>query len=313
MFNYFSLYLNNNKFCMSKIANLSILSSFLGLWLTSFMKNETQIIVGFILILSFGIVHGANDLLLIRKINGENTMTYWRILINYITIVLTAVLLFSFIPWLAMLLFIIVSSYHFGEQHWNKKKLYNNSLMTKLFQTIYGLFILLLLFQFHEKEVLAIMHGITGIELSFINISLLLKLIGFILVALSFYNYNTSKVFQKNCAVELLYLLVFAVIFKVGSLIWAFAIYFIFWHSIPSLFDQIKFLYGEVSTTNFKSYLKSAFIYWLISIVGIIVLYYILREYKIFDSIFFSFLAAITFPHVIVIERMFITRNKKTE
>lgn len=298
---------------MSKIANLSILSSFLGLWLTSFMKNETQIIVGFILILSFGIVHGANDLLLIRKINGENTMTYWRILINYITIVLTAVLLFSFIPWLAMLLFIIVSSYHFGEQHWNKKKLYNNSLMTKLFQTIYGLFILLLLFQFHEKEVLAIMHGITGIELSFINISLLLKLIGFILVALSFYNYNTSKVFQKNCAVELLYLLVFAVIFKVGSLIWAFAIYFIFWHSIPSLFDQIKFLYGEVSTTNFKSYLKSAFIYWLISIVGIIVLYYILREYKIFDSIFFSFLAAITFPHVIVIERMFITRNKKTE
>ena len=52
---------------MSKIANLSILSSFLGLWLTSYMKNETQIIVGFILILSFGIVHGANDLLLIKK------------------------------------------------------------------------------------------------------------------------------------------------------------------------------------------------------------------------------------------------------
>lgn len=298
---------------MSKIANLSILSSFLGLWLTSFMKNETQIIVGFILILSFGIVHGANDLLLIRKIKGENTMTYWRILINYITIVFTAVLLFSFIPWLAMLLFIIVSSYHFGEQHWNKKKIYNSAYATKSFQTIYGLFILLLLFQFHEREVLDIMHGITGIELTFIDISLLLKLIGFILVALSFYNYFTSKVFQKNLAVELLYLLVFAVIFKVGSLIWAFAIYFIFWHSIPSLFDQIKFLYGEVSTTNFKSYLKSAFIYWLISIVGIIVLYFILKEYKIFDSIFFSFLAAITFPHVIVIERMFITRNKNTE
>ncbi|WP_310381435.1 Brp/Blh family beta-carotene 15,15'-dioxygenase [Flavobacterium sp.] len=298
---------------MPKIANLSILASFLGLWLTSFLKNETQIIVGFILILSFGIVHGANDLLLIRKIKGENTITYWRILINYITIVLTAVLLFSFIPWLAMFLFIIVSSYHFGEQHWNKKRLYSNPLMIKLFQTIYGLFILLLLFNFHEKEVLDIMHGITGIELSFINILLLLKLIGFILVALSFYNYNTSKVFQKNSAIELLYLLVFAIIFKVGSLIWAFAIYFIFWHSIPSLIDQIEFLYGEVSTTNFKSYLKSAFIYWLISIVGIIVLYFILKEYKIFDSIFFSFLAAITFPHVIVIERMFITRNNKTE
>jgi Brp/Blh family beta-carotene 15,15'-monooxygenase len=298
---------------MSKSANLSILLSFLGLWLTSFLKNETQIIVGFILILSFGIVHGANDLLLIKKINGENSMTYLKILLHYITIVLVAVLLFSFIPWLAMLLFIIVSSYHFGEQHWEKMIIYDTIVMTKLFHTIYGLFILLLLFQFHEKEVNAILYGITGIKFTFISFSLLLKIIGFMLLAIFFYNFKTSKVFQKNIAVELLYLLVFAIIFKVGSLIWAFAIYFIFWHSIPSLFDQIKFLYGEFSNANGKAYLKSAFIYWFISIVGIIVLYFLLKDYKIFDSIFFSFLAAITFPHVLVIERMFTSKNKKTE
>lgn len=298
---------------MSKIANLSILSSFLGLWLTSFMKNETQIIVGFILILSFGIVHGANDLLLIRKINGGNSMTYWKMLLYYITIVLIAVLLFSFIPWLAMLLFIIVSSYHFGEQHWDKKIIHNSILITKLFHTVYGLFILLLLFQFHEKEVIDIMYGITGIEFSFISISLLLKIIGFMLFALFFYYFKISTVFQKIFAVELLYLVVFAIIFKVGSLIWAFAIYFIFWHSIPSLFEQIKFIYGEFSNANGKAYIKSAFIYWFVSIVGIIVLYFLLKDYKIFDSIFFSFLAAITFPHVIVIERMFASKNKKTE
>ena len=298
---------------MFKIQNLSILSSFLGLWLTSFIRNEVQIIVGFILILSFGIVHGANDLLLIRKIKVENPISYWKILINYIAIVLIAVILFSFIPWLAILLFIIMSSYHFGEQHWDKIKIYDNVLVTKLFHAIYGLFVLLLLFQFHEKEVMDILYGITGIEFNFISIPLLLKLTGFILIIMFVYNYYTSKEFQEKIAVELLYLLVFAIIFKVGSLIWAFAIYFIFWHSIPSLYDQIKFLYGEVSISNFKAYFKSAFIYWLISIFGIVVLYFLLKEYKIFDSIFFSFLAAITFPHVIVIERMFITKNKKTE
>lgn len=298
---------------MPKIANLSIVLSFLGLWLTSFMKNEIQLIVGFVLILSFGIIHGANDLLLIRKINKENSITYWKILLNYIAIVLLAVLLFSFIPWLAMLLFILVSSYHFGEQHWEKNEIYGSVLITKLFHTIYGLFILFLLFQFHEKEVLNIIYGITDMQFTLISVSLLLKIIGFILFAMFIYNFKNSKVFQKNIAIELLYLLVFTIIFKIGSLIWAFAIYFIFWHSIPSLFDQIKFLYGEVSFANSKAYFKSAFIYWLISIIGIIVLYFLLKEYKIFDSIFFSFLAAITFPHVIVIERMFIARNKKTE
>ena len=298
---------------MLKNTNLSILLSFLSLWLTSFLKNESQIIVGFILILSFGIVHGANDLLLIKKINSTEKTTYWKILFNYISIVLLAVILFTLVPWLAMLLFIVVSSYHFGEQHWEKKNFYNSKIASTLFNTVYGLFILLLLFQFHKKEVMTILLGITGLSLNFINITLLLIIISLILLGMFIYNFYSSKLFQKNLAVELLYLVVFTILFKVGSLIWAFAIYFIFWHSIPSLLDQTKFLFGDVSISNFKRYCKSAFLYWLISIVGIVVLYFLLKDYKIFDSIFFSFLAAITFPHVFVIERMFHIKNKKTE
>ena len=298
---------------MLKNTNFSILLSFLSLWLTSFLKNESQIIVGFILILSFGIVHGANDLLLIKKINSTEKTTYWKILFNYISIVLLAIILFTLVPWLAMLLFILVSSYHFGEQHGENKNFYSSKIATTLFNTVYGLFILLLLFQFHKKEVLTILLGITGLSLNFINITLLLIIISLILLGMFIYNFYSSKLFQKNLAVELLYLVVFTILFKVGSLIWAFAIYFIFWHSIPSLLDQTKFLFGDVSISNFKRYCKSAFLYWLISIVGIIILYFILKDYKIFDSIFFSFLAAITFPHVFVIERMFHVKNKKTE
>jgi Brp/Blh family beta-carotene 15,15'-monooxygenase len=298
---------------MLKNTNFSILLSFLSLWLTSFLKNESQIIVGFILILSFGIVHGANDLLLIKKINSTEKTTYWKILFNYISIVLLAIILFTLVPWLAMLLFILVSSYHFGEQHWENKNFYSSKIASTLFNTVYGLFILLLLFQFHKKEVMTILFGITGLSLNFINITLLLIIISLTLLGMFIYNFYSSKLFQKNLAVELLYLVVFTILFKVGSLIWAFAIYFIFWHSIPSLLDQTKFLFGDVSISNFKRYCKSAFLYWLISIVGIIILYFILKDYKIFDSIFFSFLAAITFPHVFVIERMFHVKNKKTE
>jgi Brp/Blh family beta-carotene 15,15'-monooxygenase len=104
---------------------------------------------------------------------------------------------------------------------------------------------------------------------------------------------------------ELLYLVVFAILFKMGSLIWGFALYFIFWHSNPSLHDQIKFLYGKYSFNNFMLYFKSAFIYWIISLVGIFVLYGIFKNETIFDALFFSFLAAITFPHTFVILKMF--------
>jgi len=95
------------------------------------------------------------------------------------------------------------------------------------------------------------------------------------------------------------------VVFKSSSLIWGFTIYFIFWHSIPSLHDQIIFLYGKYSLAHFKKYVKTAFGYWILSIIGIAVLYVLAKDLIIFDALFFSFLASITFPHALVILRMF--------
>jgi hypothetical protein len=61
--------------------------------------------------------------------------------------------------------------------------------------------------------------------------------------------------------------------------------------------------------TYFIAYCRSAGIYWLVSIIGIALIYFTLKEEKLFNALFFSFLAAITFPHTVVITRMF--RGKK--
>jgi Brp/Blh family beta-carotene 15,15'-monooxygenase len=88
-------------------------------------------------------------------------------------------------------------------------------------------------------------------------------------------------------------------------LIWGFAIYFILWHSIPSIINQVVYLKGEFNWKNFGSYIKTAFAYWLVSLIGIAVLYLLFKDIKIFNALFFSFLAAITFPHVLVIYFLF--------
>jgi hypothetical protein len=71
------------------------------------------------------------------------------------------------------------------------------------------------------------------------------------------------------------------------------------------MIDQIRFLFGNVSFNNFKLYFRSAFAYWIISLLGIALLYYVFKDQKIFNALFFSFLASITFPHVVVIVKMF--------
>jgi beta-carotene 15,15'-dioxygenase len=295
---------------MHKFTNYSIVASFLGLWINSFFTEQVQIFIGFLLIFSFGILHGANDLLLIGQTKSKfSNQSFYKILVYYIVVVILGALLFYFIASLALVLFILVSGYHFGEQHWQSNKQDGIKVLNVVFHLIYGLLILSLLFIFHIKEVQRIIFDITKIHISSDSINLLFYILLSIFLSLCLVKYFNSKPFKNRVLQEFLFLFVFAIIFKTSSLIWGFAIYFILWHSIPSMMDQINYLYGSISYNNFKKYFKAAFYYWIISLVGILLLYLIFKNEYFFDALFFSFLAAITFPHVWVIINMFNTKK----
>jgi Brp/Blh family beta-carotene 15,15'-monooxygenase len=163
----------------------------------------------------------------------------------------------------------------------------------------------MLLFNFNIKEVQEVIQNITSIVVpkNYFTNGLIINSVA--LVALGIYYSNKLVEFKNRLMIETFYLLVFNVIFRVSSLIWGFAIYFIIWHSIPSIINQINYLNGEVSCINFRKYIRSAFLYWVISLIGIATLYLLFKDIEIFNALFFSFLAAITFPHVLVIFILF--------
>lgn len=290
---------------MLKMQKITVLLSFLGLWLTSFLSKENQLIFGFALIFTFGILHGANDLVLISQLEHKKKKTLLKILTSYILVVLVSVLLFTKIPVVALTLFILVSGYHFGEQHWQDIIKDGNKLLLKIFQFNYGLLILMLLFYYNKIEVIKIILQITSIEIVPSLIDILLIAVITLVIVTSYFLSKSSENFRESILEQLFYLGLLCIIFKVSSLIWGFTIYFIFWHSIPSLNDQIIFLYGTYTLPNFKKYFKSAFLYWIISLIGIGLLYVVAKDMLIFDALFFSFLASITFPHAIVILKMY--------
>ena len=291
---------------MKKYTNIAIVASFFGLWMDSYFSTKFQIISGFFLIFTFGILHGANDLLLVNKINTKNlTTSKLKILGYYVVVVLSGLLLFYALPQFVLLLFISVSAYHFGEQQWQNLQFRFPKWFVIMFQFFYGFVILLLLFMFHTNEVQNIILNITNVIIPIPYFWLLLQVSGIVFIGLSAYLYWQSERIRNKLLLEFFYLLVFAIIFKSSSLIWGFAIYFVLWHSLPSIVDQIKFLNGSFSMKYFIVYCYSAGIYWLISIIGITLIYFTLKEEKLFNALFFSFLAAITFPHSVVITRMF--------
>ena len=292
---------------MNIYSNIAIVASFLGLWIDSFFNHKSQIFVGFLLIFTFGILHGANDLQLIDKIDvlKDKKNSTLRILIYYIMFVLIGILSFYIFPLVALLLFIVVSAYHFGEQQW--QKLPNDLPMFTLilYRFLYGFVILFLLFVFHTIQVQNIISTITTFKIPAGYFWETLKASGIAFIFINCFLYWKILQIRKKLLLEFFYLIVFAIIFKSSSLIWGFAIYFVVWHSIPSIIDQIKFLNGSVSKKHFLSYCKAAGVYWFVSILGIAFIYLVFKDEQLFNAVFFSFLAAITFPHVLVITKMF--------
>lgn len=295
---------------MIKIKHISIIVSFFCLWLTSFLNIQHEIVLGFLLILSFGILHGSNDIYLISKVKSSRTASYVRVLVFYILFVLIGLILFYFLPLLALAIFIISSAYHFGEQHWEIDNLKATKFWKQSFYTLYGTFLLSLLFKLNSVEVIAVITAISGYTLSSSVIIYAFYINLFFLLLVTIYFIVKDENFRKQILVELLYTLVLFIIFKNSSLIWGFAIYFVLWHSLPSLYDQIEFLYKKVDKNSILKYIRKALPYWLISVLGIIGLYFFFRDLDIFYALFFSFLAAVTFPHSIAITRMF-KKNKQ--
>ena len=291
---------------MNNIFNFSIVSSFLGLWISTHVPESFELILGFTLIFTFGMIHGSNDLLIINKLL-KNIKHYskFTLLIAYLFIVSIAILVFYLIPSLAMILFVLFSAYHFGEQHWDHRFSKLNAFRKSIFYFFYGMFILYMLFAYNTNEVKLIIFEITGFEITNLYTKIMLFILAGFISCVLIIEFLSKRLAIEVILKELFTLAVLAIIFSSSSLIWGFSIYFILWHSIPSLIEQISYIYGDVKTTSALSYGKAALPYWIISLIGMVILYAIFSGEKQFYSLFFAFIAAVTFPHAFVMLKMF--------
>jgi Brp/Blh family beta-carotene 15,15'-monooxygenase len=290
----------------AELRNAMMVTTFFFLWLAIFFGESVEETLAFILIFSFGILHGANDLEILRRKGLPNSKgkSGWKMLLAYVGFVLASALLFYFMPMLALLMFISFSAYHFGEQHWIKRRGKYLPLQKLLFFT-HGLVVLFLLFYAHGGEVTEVILGITGVSIPALWFGrvLLVSLGLFILILCT--NFYRSQLVRY--AVREFFLLgLFFLVFNTASLLWAFAIYFVVWHSIPSLADQLRLLYGTISLKSGLQYVKSSAVYWVGALVTLAIAFMVLKDSDYgYLPLFFSFLAAITFPHVLVITRLY--------
>lgn len=256
---------------------------------------------GLFLIFSAGLIHGANDIRLLQKKYKNTQFRFFLLLILvYIGVVFLGAILFFHLPNFGLFFFILFSGFHFGQQHWDSflKQKPSSPLLKQLGYTFYGLLVFGLLFSSQVLEVDGLIEQLSGTHFAVDTYYIATLVLAVVFSILAFFLSVSGMVYLK----EILALALLAVLFATTSLLFSFAVYFVFWHSIPSIQDQLMYLDGEINRKTIKGYIRSSLVYWLLSLMGLTAAYFFFDvNASYFIPLFFTFLAAITFPHTVVI------------
>lgn len=294
-----------NKLTMKHISKLYeyiLVASVFSLWAAIQLPENVEIFVGYFMILTVGIGHGANDL----KIYFRNKELGIRKTAGFISIYAVAVLLgfgaFFIIPKITLSLFILVSGFHFGQEHFERFSV-QTTWAHNIFYTAYGTSIIIALLYLQSASSIPILEEL--VDLKLLPWHLRYVLYGGTMTTILLGVLLLRKLSMYTLLKELFYYVVILLIFNVSSLVWGFAIYFILWHSLPSIHHQIAHLYGDVHRGSIWDYVKASSLYWLAALIFLYILYSILNEQAtLFLTIIVAFLGGITFPHVLVMHRI---------
>ena len=290
---------------MTKIIIFRIAIFTIFITISSLLSVNYQDLIGFALVLSVGLIHGANDLLIIKKNSKftSNFSQFWSFF-TYIGVVLLGLIFFYLFPSFALITFILVSIYHFGEQHLEAipiaRSLKNNYKVISILS--HGIILFTIIFL---NNIEVVNNVFLSFKINFLNSNTL----NLILITASVIYISTlviNKYLTSFIISEILFFVLFYFLSLTSTLILCFSVYFIFFHSILSIRDQVKYIYGSNDNRSLKRYFLNSMPYFILALISLI-LFYNFAEIDNSDllPIIFTFLAAITFPHVVVIEKMY--------
>ncbi len=256
-------------------------------------------------IIFMGIPHGALDGAISITLGFTKSFQLQvRFIITYLLIVILVVILWYFLPVLSLILFLLVSIFHFGcgDLKWKNNNLYYISGFAHGGAVVLGIIF------FNKGEVDHLFSILSGDQLYLLWQFLYLALLGWLL-SLNYILINYKKIIFSKNYIKLLTLMVLVI--SLFPPLPAFAIYFCFIHSTQHIIRIIPTL---LTFMKKKKILYLMIIFSVLSWLGGGVAYYILLNLNSYaDTIIkvtFIGLAALTFPHMILIDGVFRLKYK---
>ena len=294
-----------------------LFSNIFSVLIFKFNNFDISPLICLLLILTIGVSHGSLDHVKGKKLfNILNISKISIFYFSYILIAILVIIIWIIIPFISLMCFLLVASYHFGKED-TQFLINENSYFNQLLFFLKGLLIVIAPMFFHFNETIAIFklllvdNEIFYSTLEFIEVNKILPL-AIILSSLSSICLFLRKFEIKKIIIFLDYFSILVLNYYLTPLV-AFTIYFCFLHSIR---HSITLIY-EIDKNDFKNGLKifgqKALPLTVLTAIFCLIGLYLLNNNYDFNSsilkIIFIGLASLTFPHILL--EYFLEKNEK--
>ena len=301
----------NHSFIFFLVCNIFSLIAF---------KFNTLTISPFIcllLILSIGISHGSLDNLKGRKLfQIFKVKKFYIFYLAYILIAIIVIILWILIPYVSLIIFLTVASYHFGKED-TQFLIVENSYYNQFLFLLKGSLIVFAPMYFHFNETISIFKLLFIENENFYNILDLIESKKILLYCIILSTLANILLFTKNFELKkftifLDYFSIIIINYYFSPLV-AFTIYFCFLHSVRHSISLVSELDRDDLGNGFKIFVKKALPLTIITAIFCAIGLYLLNNtYNLESSILkiiFIGLASLTFPHILL--EYLIEKNEK--
>jgi len=294
-----------------------LFSNIFSVIIFKFNNFDISPLICLLFILTIGVSHGSLDHVKGKKLfNILNISKISIFYFSYILIAILVIIIWIKIPFISLMCFLLVASYHFGKED-TQFLMNENSYFNQLLFFLKGLLIIAAPMFFHFDETIIIFklllvdNEIFYSTLEFIEVNKIVP-IAIILSSLSSICLFLRKFEIKKFIVFLDYFSILVLNYCLTPLV-AFTIYFCFLHSIR---HSITLIY-EIDKNDFKNGLKifsqKALPLTVLTAIFCLIGLYLLNNNYDFNSsilkIIFIGLASLTFPHILL--EYFLEKNEK--
>ena len=280
-----------NVVVKSKLAGLILAFSiiFFGL------ESSYSILLFLIVMLSIGIPHGSVDhIIAFINPNARKFDSKLIFYVVYLSLIVFNIILWVISPFLGLLVFLIISCYHFGET----QVIGYNTTDNKILNFVIGANILLSLFLnniLELQEILYILPQFASLDLSAFD-SVFFLLVSVAILMLSIVNFEIKRKVPLYAEITILYMVFFHT-----DLLTSFALYFGFCHSLPMLMLEFK----EFKTDSFIKFYLKTLPFTILSIIFGFLLYQFNNDLLTSDNLIlfvFIIISSLTLPHVFIMK-----------